>query len=497
MIDASAEPTLANGQLAHLIPEMRRIRCIHFVGIGGTGMCGIAEVLLNQGYMITGSDIRASAVTRRLQNLGVTLFIGHEAENIATADVVVVSSAIDTRNPEVAAALAQRKPVVRRAEMLAELMRFRHGVAVAGTHGKTTTTSLLTSIFAEAGLDPTFVIGGKLNSAGANARLGASRYLIAEADESDASFLHLQPMVSIVTNIDADHMSTYGGDFERLKQTFIEFLHNLPFYGLAVVCIDDDTVRSILPEISRQTVTYGFSGDADYRAINVVQQGMFTEFTLVRPGDRLPLNIRMRMPGRHNVLNALATVAVADEEGVADDAIRSALEKFAGVGRRFQVCGEFPLADGNVMMVDDYGHHPRELEVTIEAIRKGFPERRLVMLFQPHRFSRTRDLYEDFVKVLSMADVLLLMDVYPAGEKAIAGADGRSLCGSIRQRGEVDPVFIERGESLEGLLTGVLKAGDLLLTQGAGDIGSLAVQLAEQLPGWLQPLNSIIEEGSR
>ncbi len=497
MIDASAEPTLANGQLAHLIPEMRRIRCIHFVGIGGTGMCGIAEVLLNQGYMITGSDIRASAVTRRLQNLGVTLFIGHEAENIATADVVVVSSAIDTRNPEVAAALAQRKPVVRRAEMLAELMRFRHGVAVAGTHGKTTTTSLLTSIFAEAGLDPTFVIGGKLNSAGANARLGASRYLIAEADESDASFLHLQPMVSIVTNIDADHMSTYGGDFERLKQTFIEFLHNLPFYGLAVVCIDDDTVRSILPEISRQTVTYGFSGDADYRAINVVQQGMFTEFTLVRPGDRLPLNIRMRMPGRHNVLNALATVAVADEEGVADDAIRSALEKFAGVGRRFQVCGEFPLAGGNVMMVDDYGHHPRELEVTIEAIRKGFPERRLVMLFQPHRFSRTRDLYEDFVKVLSMADVLLLMDVYPAGEKAIAGADGRSLCGSIRQRGEVDPVFIERGESLEGLLTGVLKAGDLLLTQGAGDIGSLAVQLAEQLPGWLQPLNSIIEEGSR
>ncbi|WP_221799457.1 UDP-N-acetylmuramate--L-alanine ligase [Oceanobacter mangrovi] len=468
-----------------MIPEMRRIRGIHFIGIGGTGMCGIAEVLLNQGYDISGSDIRESGVTQRLESLGATIFIGHQRENIEDADVVVVSSAIDESNPEVAAALEQRKPVVRRAEMLAELMRFRYGIAVAGTHGKTTTTSLLTSIFAEAELDPTFVIGGKLNSAGANARLGASRYLIAEADESDASFLHLQPMVAIVTNIDADHMSTYGGDFEKLKQTFIDFLHNLPFYGLAVVCIDDDTVRSILPSISRPMVTYGFSEDADYRAIDIRQQGMYTEFTLVRPNDRPSLQIRMRMPGKHNVLNALATVAIADDEDVSDEAIQAALEKFAGVGRRFQVCGQFELGDGDVLMVDDYGHHPRELEVTMEAIRKGFPERRLVMLFQPHRFSRTRDLYEDFVKVLSRADVLLLMDVYPAGEKSIAGADGRSLCGSIRQRGEVDPVFIERGESLQGLLSGVLKPGDLLLTQGAGDIGALSLQIAEALPGWL------------
>lgn len=469
-----------------MIPEMRRIRRIHFVGIGGTGMCGIAEVLLNQGYAISGSDIRQSAVTERLQTLGTRIFIGHEAKNVEGCDVVVVSSAIDATNPEIATALAARIPVVRRAEMLAELMRFRHGIAIAGTHGKTTTTSLMTSILAEAGLDPTFVIGGKLNSAGSNARLGASRYLVAEADESDASFLHLQPMVSIVTNIDADHMSTYGGDFERLKQTFVEFLHNLPFYGLAVVCVDDPTVRAILPQISRQTITYGFSDDADYRAVDLRQSGLYTEFTLVRPGQRPSLQIRMRMPGAHNVLNALATVAVADEEGVSDIAIQTALEKFAGVGRRFQVCGEFAIGDGNLMMVDDYGHHPRELEVTMEAIRKGFPERRLVMLFQPHRFTRTRDLYEDFVRVLSGADVLLLMDVYPAGEKPIAGADGRSLCGSIRQRGEVDPVFIERGESFEGVLKRVLKPGDLLLTQGAGDIGSLAVRLAEQLPEWLQ-----------
>lgn len=481
----TTEPNHA-GQALAMIPEMRRIRRIHFVGIGGTGMCGIAEVLLNQGYHISGSDIRSSAVTQRLESLGTQVFIGHVAENVIGADVVVVSSAIDATNPEIAQALANRVPVVRRAEMLAELMRFRHGIAIAGTHGKTTTTSLMTSILAEAGMDPTFVIGGKLNSAGSNARLGASRYLVAEADESDASFLHLQPMVSIVTNIDADHMSTYGGDFERLKQTFVEFLHNLPFYGLAVVCIDDPTIRSILPQISRQMITYGFSDDADYRAIDLQQSGLYTEFTLVRPGDRPSLKIRMRMPGAHNVLNALATVAVADEEGVPDAAIQAALEKFAGVGRRFTVCGEFPVGNGNVMLVDDYGHHPRELEVTIEAIRKGFPERRLVMVFQPHRFSRTRDLYEDFVKVLSRADVLLLMDVYPAGEKPIAGADGRSLCGSIRQRGVLDPVFIARGEGVQDVLKSVLRPGDLLLTQGAGDIGSLAIQLADQLPQLLQ-----------
>ncbi|WP_051482529.1 UDP-N-acetylmuramate--L-alanine ligase [Thalassolituus oleivorans] len=469
-----------------MIPEMRRVRVIHFVGIGGAGMCGIAEVLLNQGYQITGSDLKASSVTERLAQLGAKVMIGHDADNVKSADVLVVSTAIDASNPEVNAALEARIPVVRRAEMLAELMRFRHGIAVAGTHGKTTTTSLVTSILAEADLDPTFVIGGKLNSAGTNARMGQSRYLVAEADESDASFLHLQPMVSIVTNIDADHMSTYGGDFEQLKNTFVEFLHNLPFYGLAVVCVDDENVRSILPRISRQFVTYGFDDGADYRATELCQDGLFTSFVVQRPGDREPLAIRMRMPGRHNVLNALAAIAVADDEGVADNAIVVALEKFAGVGRRFQVCGEFPFADGDVMLVDDYGHHPRELEVTLDAIRKGFPDRRLVMIFQPHRYSRTRDLYEDFVRVLADADVLLLMDVYPAGEKPIAGADGRSLCGSIRQRGPVDPIFIERDESLELPLKRVLKPGDLLLTQGAGDIGGLAITLTDQLPLWLK-----------
>ncbi|PCI49894.1 MAG: UDP-N-acetylmuramate--L-alanine ligase [Thalassobium sp.] len=476
--------------LVSMIPEMRRVRVIHFVGIGGAGMCGIAEVLLNQGYQITGSDLKASSVTERLVQLGAKVMIGHDADNVKSADVLVVSTAIDASNPEVNAALEARIPVVRRAEMLAELMRFRHGIAVAGTHGKTTTTSLVTSILAEADLDPTFVIGGKLNSAGTNARMGQSRYLVAEADESDASFLHLQPMVSIVTNIDADHMSTYGGDFEQLKNTFVEFLHNLPFYGLAVVCVDDENVRSTLPRISRQFVTYGFDEGADYRATELCQDGLFTSFVVQRPGDREPLAIRMRMPGKHNVLNALAAIAVADDEGVADNAIVVALEKFAGVGRRFQVCGEFPFADGDVMLVDDYGHHPRELEVTLDAIRKGFPDRRLVMIFQPHRYSRTRDLYEDFVRVLADADVLLLMDVYPAGEKPIAGADGRSLCGSIRQRGPVDPIFIERDESLELPLKRVLKPGDLLLTQGAGDIGGLAITLTDQLPLWLKEVEA-------
>lgn len=471
--------------IVNMIPEMRRIRVIHFVGIGGAGMCGIAEVLLNQGYQITGSDLKDSTVTQRLTMLGANVFIGHRPENVSEADVLVVSTAIDEENPEVREALARRVPIVRRAEMLAELMRFRHGIAVAGTHGKTTTTSLVTSVLAEAKLDPTFVIGGKLNSAGTNARLGLSRYLVAEADESDASFLHLQPMVSIVTNIDADHMSTYGGDFEKLKNTFIEFLHNLPFYGLAVVCIDDDNVRSILPEISRQITTYGFSDDADYRATDLQQDGIFTSFNVHRPGKETPLAVRMRMPGKHNVLNALAAIAVAEDEGVDETAIVSALEKFEGVGRRFQINGTVPLGDGDVMLVDDYGHHPRELEVTLDAIRKGFPDRRMVMVFQPHRYSRTRDLYEDFVRVLSDADVLLLMEVYPAGEKPIAGADGRSMCGTIRQRGTVDPVFIERDESLKTPLQSMLRPGDLLLTQGAGDIGGIAVNIAENLSDWL------------
>ena len=467
------------------VPEMRRIRKIHFVGIGGVGMCGIAEVLLNQGYDISGSDLRQSGVTDRLKALGAEIFLGHTTDNVLEADVIVVSSAINRENPEIQYAIDNRIPIVRRAEMLAELMRYRHGIAIAGTHGKTTTTSLVASILAEGEKDPTFVIGGRLTSAGTNAQLGESRYLVAEADESDASFLHLQPMVSIVTNIEADHMSTYGGDFNQLKQTFIEFLHNLPFYGLAVLCIDDETVREILPEVNRPVLTYGFTEDADFYATDIVQDGLYTSFTANRPDGNAPLKIKLRMPGRHNVLNALSAIAVATDEKISDEAIVRALEKFQGVGRRFQVCGEYEKDGESIMLVDDYGHHPTEVEVTIKAIRKGWPDKRLVMLFQPHRFSRTRDLYEDFVRVLSEVDVLLLLDVYPAGEEEIPGADGRSLCRSIRQRGRVDPIFVERGADVKPILKDILKGDDLLMTQGAGDIGSLALKLAQELPAVL------------
>ena len=462
------------------IRRMRRIRRIHFVGIGGAGMCGIAEVLLNLGYEVSGSDLKASAVTERLETFGAQIFIGHRAENAEQADVLVVSSAVNTSNPEVATALERRIPVVPRAEMLAELMRYRHGIAVAGTHGKTTTTSLLASVFAAGGLDPTFVIGGRLNAAGTNAQLGSSRYLIAEADESDASFLHLQPMVSVVTNIDMDHMSTYGGDFNKLKKTFIEFLHNLPFYGLAVMCVDDPIVREILPQVARPTVTYGFDEDADVRAINVRQQGMQTFFTVLRRDrDREPLDVSVNMPGNHNVLNALATIAIASDEGISDEAIVQGLSQFQGVGRRFQVYGELPVDGGSVMLVDDYGHHPREVAAVIKAVRGGWPERRLVMVYQPHRFSRTRDLYDDFVQVLGDAQVLLLMEVYPAGEAPIPGADSRNLCHSIRQRGQLDPIYIERGVDLAPIVKPLLRAGDILLCQGAGDIGGLAPQLLQ------------------
>ncbi|WP_287029111.1 UDP-N-acetylmuramate--L-alanine ligase [Pseudomonas sp. UBA6310] len=455
---------------------MRRIRRVHFVGIGGAGMCGIAEVLLNLGYEVSGSDLRASAVTERLQSFGAEIFLGHQAGNVTGADVLVVSSAVNTSNPEVALALEQRIPVVPRAEMLAELMRYRHGIAVAGTHGKTTTTSLLASVFAAAGLDPTFVIGGRLNAAGTNAQLGSSRYLIAEADESDASFLHLQPMVAVVTNIDADHMATYEGDFNKLKKTFVEFLHNLPFYGLAVVCNDDPVVREILPQIARPTVTYGFGEAADVRAIDVRQEGMRTHFTVLRP-DHEPLAVSVNMPGKHNVLNALATIAIAADEGIDDDAIVRGLADFQGVGRRFQVYGELPVDGGSVMLVDDYGHHPREVAAVIAAVRDGWPERRLVMVYQPHRYTRTRDLYDDFVQVLGDANVLLLMEIYPAGEEPIPGADARNLCHSIRQRGRLDPIYIERGAELAPLVKPLLRAGDILLCQGAGDIGGLAPQL--------------------
>ena len=459
------------------IPEMRRIRGIHFIGIGGVGMCGIAEVLLNQGYQISGSDIKKSATTERLKSLGMDIYIGHQESNVANADVVVVSTAVNEQNPEVIAARQTRTPIVRRAEMLAELMRYRHGIAVAGTHGKTTTTSLLASIFAEGELDPTFVIGGRLNSAGTNAKMGTSRYLVAEADESDASFLHLQPMVAIVTNIDADHMETYENDFSRLKKTFIEFLHNLPFYGLAVMCIDDPVVRELLPEVNRPTITYGVSEDADYRAENIRHEGMYTRFTVKRPDGLDDLEVTLNMPGLHNVLNALATIAVATDEGIEGKAICRALEQFAGVGRRFQILGDVPVTGGNAMLVDDYGHHPREVNAVVTAIREGWPDKRLVMIYQPHRYSRTRDLYEDFVEVLSETDVLLLLEVYPAGEEPIAGADSRSLCRSIRQRGSIDPVFISDKDAVADVLRNILQPGDLLLTQGAGDITALAHDL--------------------
>ena len=461
------------------IPEMRRIRNIHFIGVGGAGMSGIAEVLLNLGYNISGSDLRQGVVTDRLSSLGVKIFIGHAAENIKNVDVIVISSAISQANPEIVYAKEHRIPLVPRAEMLAELMRYRHGIAVAGTHGKTTTTSLVASILAEGGIDPTFVIGGLLNSAGTNAKLGASRFLVAEADESDASFLHLQPMTSIVTNIDADHMSTYEGDFNRLKDTFIQFLHNLPFYGLAVVCTDDENVVSILPQINRPTITYGVNSNADYRAVDIKQTDLSMSFRALRPGSLSDLDVTLNIPGHHNVLNALAAIAVASDEGVDDEAICRGLCKFGGVGRRFQVHGEFETAVGKVLMVDDYGHHPREVEVTIDTVRSSWPDRRLVMVYQPHRFTRTRDLYEDFVRVLSEVDILILLEVYPADEEPIPGVDGRSLCRSLRLLGKVEPVFVDNGVDVKSVLAGVLQDGDVLLTQGAGNIGALSADLAQ------------------
>jgi len=459
------------------IPEMRRVKKIHFVGIGGAGMGGIAEVLLNEGYQISGSDIGENQVVQRLSKLGAEITIGHASENIKGASVIVVSTAINQKNPELVAAKEQRIPIVRRAEMLAELMRFRHGIAIAGTHGKTTTTSLIASIFAQGQLDPTFVIGGLLNSAGTNARLGSSRYLVAEADESDASFLHLQPMVSVITNIDADHMETYQGSFEKLKDTYIEFLHNLPFYGLAVVCIDNPVVRELLPRISRQVITYGFSEDADVRATNYQQDASVSYFTVEVDGQP-PLDMSVNLPGQHNVLNALAGVAVAKDEGIDDDAICQALSEFAGIGRRFEQLADLSTNAGNMVLVDDYGHHPSEVKATILAMRTGWPEKRLVMVFQPHRYSRTRDLYEDFVEVLSEVDCLFLLDVYAAGEALIDTADSKSLARSIRQRGQIEPVYVSDVEKLPQLLATQLQDNDMVITQGAGSIGTVARNIA-------------------
>jgi len=468
----------------YAVPEMRRVRRIHMIGVGGTGMCGIAEVLVNLGYTVSGSDLRASSVTDHLRAVGVAICLGHSGEHIAGADVVVTSSAVPADNPELLAARAARIPVVPRAEMLAELMRYRHGIAVAGTHGKTTTTSLIAAVFAAGGLDPTFVIGGRVNSTGSNAQLGASRFLIAEADESDASFLHLQPMVTVLTNIEADHMETYGGDFRRLEETFVGFLHNLPFYGLAVLCLDDPVLRGLLPQVGRPTLTYGFAEDADYRITDLEPRGLRTRFTVQRPAPAAPLPVDLAMPGRHNVQNATAAIAVATDQGVADAAIAASLAQFDGVGRRFSLLGELALPDGAALLVDDYGHHPTEVRATLAAARQAWPGRRLVMIYQPHRYSRTRDLYEDFVAVLSDCDALLLLEVYPAGESPVPGADGRALARSIRQRGQLEPVYLKDAAAVPATLRGTLRDGDVVVTQGAGDIAGLARQLAaDGLPG--------------
>jgi UDP-N-acetylmuramate--alanine ligase len=460
---------------------MRRIRRIHFVGIGGSGMGGIAEVLLNLGYQVQGSDVKANGVTERLGRLGARVMIGHDAANVREADVVVVSTAIRSSNPEVAAALEARVPVVPRAEMLGELMRFRHAIAVAGTHGKTTTTSLVASILAEGGLDPTFVIGGRLKSADSNARLGTGPYLVAEADESDASFMHLQPMTAVVTNIDNDHLVTHGGDFQKLRQSFIDFLHNLPFYGLAVLCHDDEQLRQIAPTLGRPVVTYGLDEGADVQAVDVERQLGRTRFTVLRQGAAEPLTVTVNLPGLHNVRNALAAIAVATELGVADAAIQKALLGFQGIERRLQQVGEVEFGDGTVTIIDDYGHHPTEIAATLDALRQAFPGRRIVLVFEPHRYTRTRDLLDDFATVLAQADALVVSEVYAAGEAHIEGADGRAICRAVRSRGKVEPVFVPRIEEVAEPLRDLLRGGDVVAMMGAGNISFVAHGLAAAL----------------
>lgn len=460
-----------NGDLARAFPR------VHFIGIGGVGMSGIAEVLVTLGYQVSGSDQNDSATTRRLAKLGARIHPGHAADHINGADVVVVSSAIHADNPELAAAQEQRIPVVPRAEMLAELMRFKRGIAIAGTHGKTTTTSLTASVLSEAGLDPTFVIGGQLLSAGANAKLGDGQWLVAEADESDGSFLRLNPLIAVVTNIDADHLENYGGDFNRLKQAFSEFLHRLPFYGLAVLCIDDPEVALLAAQMPRNVVRYGFDENADVRATQVEQFNGAMRFALHLP-DAATITVSLNLPGRHNVLNALAAAAIAWQLGVPGEVIGRALEKFQGIGRRFNIIGELDFGRGKALIVDDYGHHPRELEAVFAAARGGWPERRLVVAFQPHRYSRTRDLFDDFAAVLSSADAVVLTEVYAAGETPIIGADAKSLARAIRARGRIDPVVVPGARDLATVLVDVLQDGDLLLLMGAGDIGHVASDMA-------------------
>ncbi|HEX4647211.1 MAG TPA: UDP-N-acetylmuramate--L-alanine ligase [Steroidobacteraceae bacterium] len=457
---------------------MRRINTIHFVGIGGSGMSGIAEVLLNLGYRVQGSDLKESGVTQWLAGLGARILVGHAAAHIAGADVVVASAAVPRENPEVQAALAARVPVVSRAEMLGELMRFRYSIAVAGTHGKTTTTSLIASILSEGGEDPTYVIGGRLKSAASNARLGAGRYLVAEADESDASFTHLLPLIAIVTNIDTDHLTTHGGDFGLLKQSFVDFLHNLPFWGLAVLCADDLHLGSIVSEVGRPILSYGLSSGADVRATHIVPAGLQTRFEVVREGGA-PLAIQLNLAGTHNVRNALAAIAVATELGIEDAAILRALSAFQGIARRIQHVADVATGAGRVTIVDDYAHHPTEIAVTVDAVRQAYPGRRVLLAFQPHRYTRTRDLIDDFGKVLSGADALVVTEVYAAGETPIAGADGRAICRAVRSRGVLEPLFVERVEELAAALKDVIRDGDVILAMGAGSISGVA----HALPG--------------
>ncbi|MGU7770834.1 UDP-N-acetylmuramate--L-alanine ligase [Burkholderia sp. MR1-5-21] len=455
------------------------VKHIHFVGIGGAGMSGIAEVLVNLGYQVSGSDLSRNAVTERLEVLGARISIGHDAANIEGANAVVVSTAVRSDNPEVLAARAKRVPIVQRAVMLAELMRLKQGIAIAGTHGKTTTTSLVASVLAAGGLDPTFVIGGRLISAGANARLGTGDFIVAEADESDASFLNLFPVIEVITNIDADHMDTYGHDFARLKQAFIEFTQRLPFYGSAVVCVDDPNVRQIIPFISKPVVRYGLSPDAQVRAENIDARDGRMHFTVIRDG-REPLPVVLNLPGLHNVQNALAAIAIATDLGVSDDAIQQALAEFNGVGRRFQRYGEVPAADGgSYTLIDDYGHHPVEMAATVAAARGAFPGRRLVLAFQPHRYTRTRDCFDDFVNVLSTVDALVLTEVYAAGEAVIATANGDALSRALRAAGKVDPVFVATVDDVPDALAKVARDGDVVITMGAGSIGGVPAKVVQ------------------